>query len=288
MQLQLEGASLEQSPALKKLEEALSAEFGWAVNAVNHAFINRAVSEKAQRLGVSPPEYCHLAAVSPSELLALVEETNIGETAFFREAHQFQFLRQRLLSGLLRGLPATAPGRQLRVWSAACSTGEEAYSLAITINQVQPQMPDERAEVLATDLRNRALLEASRARYSAAALAGVDEPTRREFFEPLEGAPPGTEPLYQVVSAARRLVAFRRLNLFDRMFWRGVAGRFDLIVCANLLSSLSGQAARQLVANLNHALTDGGYLMVAPSEISLIHTPKFTSLTDEPSLFQKN
>lgn len=283
---------MEQTPALKKLEEALSAEFGWAVNASNHAVISQAVTDKARRLGVSPQEYCQLAATSQSELLALVEETTIGETAFFREPHQFRYLRQRLLPALLRsfsGVAASpAPGRQLRVWSAACSTGEEAYSLAITINQVQPQNQDAHAEVLATDLRNRALLDASRARYSATALAVVEDVTRAEFFEPVSNLQPDEEPRYQVASAARRLVAFRRLNLFDRMFWRGVAGRFDLIVCANLLSSLSGQSARQLTANLNHALSDGGYLMVAPAESTLIHTPKFTPLSDEPSIFQKN
>ena len=279
---------MEQTPALKKLEEALSAEFGWAVNPANQAVISQAVNDKARRLGVSSPEYCHLAAANVSELLALVEETNIGETAFFREPHQFKFLRQRVLPGLMRSVAAVAPHRRLRVWSAACSTGEEAYSLAITINQVQPQSQDEHAEVLATDLRNRALLDASRARYSAAALAVVEEPVRAEFFEPLNSANADAEPLYQVASAARRLVAFRRLNLFDRMFWRGVAGRFDLIVCANLLTTLSGQSGRQLISNLNHALSDGGYLMVAPREAGLIHTPKFTQLSDEPSLFQKS
>lgn len=279
---------MEQLSALKKLEEALSAEFGWAVNPANHAVISHAVNQKAQRLGVSATEYSQLAAASQSELLALIEETNIGETSFFREPQQFKFLRLRLLPELLRGLSTVTPGRQLRVWSAACSTGEEAYSLAITLNQVQPQDQDEHAEVLATDLRNRALLVASRARYSAAVLATVDDATRAEFFDSPDEMQVGGEPPYQVTSTARRLVAFRRLNLFDRMFWRGVAGRFDLIVCANLLTSLSGQAARQLIANLNHALRDGGHLMVAPSEVGMVHSPKFTPRTDEPSLFQKD
>lgn len=275
---------LESTPALKRLEEALSAEFGWAVNAENHAVISQAVAEKAGRLGVSAQEYCQLAAGSQSELLALVEETNVGATAFFREPQQYKFLRQHVVPALLRSLPAD---RRLRVWSAACSTGEEAYSLAITINQVRPQSQEERAEILATDLRNRALLDASRALYSPVALAEIETGTRQEFFEPVSGDAT-TEPRYLVAPAARRLVAFRRLNLFDRMFWRGVAGRFDLIVCANLLSMLSGTAARQLVANLSHALREGGFLLVAPTEVSLLHTSKLTSLPDEPSIFQKN
>jgi chemotaxis methyl-accepting protein methylase len=114
---------VEQIPALKKLEEALAAEFGWAVNASNHAVISQAMIEKAQRLGVSPAEYCQLAASSQSELLALVEETAIGDTAFFREPYQFRFLRQHILPALLHHRSATSPSRKLRVWSAACSWG---------------------------------------------------------------------------------------------------------------------------------------------------------------------
>ena len=268
---------MEATTALKRLEEALAEEFGWAVNAVNRAVISDAVNVKAQRLGLAPEDYCQLA-VSQSELLALVEEAAIGATGFFREPQQFAFLRARLLPELLQQCP---PDRQLRLWSAACATGEEAYSLAVTVNQVQPQTQQEHVEILATDVRNRALLDASRARYPAAALADVDEALRSEFFE-------STNDSYLVTPAARRLVVFRRLNLFERAYWRGVAGRFDLIVCTNLLMMLSGLAARQLVTNLGSALREGGYLMVAPAEATLIHSTKLTALSGAPAFFQKS
>lgn len=272
---------LEPTAAQKRLEDALAEEFGWAVNPANREIINTAVTNKAQRLGVAAQDYCQLAA-SPSELTALVEETAIGATRFFREPQQFAYLRLFILPALLRQCP---PERQLRLWSAACSTGEEAYSLAITVNQVLPQTQQEHIEILATDVRNRALLEASRARYSAAALTDIDEGTRAQFFEPVVA---GADDTYQVAQLARRLVVFRRLNLFERAYWRGVAGRFDLILCANLLKMLSGTAARQLVSNLSGALRQGGFLMVAPDEAAQIHTSKLSALPDEPSFFQKN
>lgn len=271
---------MEPTTSQKRLEEALAEEFGWALNVANREIISAAVTNKAQRLGVAAQDYCQLAA-NPSELTALVEETDIGATSFFREPQQFAFLRLFVLPALLRQCP---PDRQLRLWSAACSTGEEAYSLAITVNQVQPQTQQSHVEILATDVRNRALLEASRARYPVAALTNVDEAARAQFFEPASGV----ADTYQVTPLARRLVVFRRLNLFDRMYWRGVAGRFDLILCANLLKMLSGTAARQLVSNLGGALRAGGFLMVAPTEATLIHSTKFTALADEPSFFQKN
>lgn len=271
---------MEPTSSQKHLEDALAEEFGWAVNAANHDIISAAVTNKAQRLGIAAQDYCQLAA-NPSELLALVEETAIGATSFFREPQQFAFLRLFILPALLQQCP---PDRQLRLWSAACSTGDEAYSLAITVNQVQPQTPQGHVEILATDVRNRALLEASRAQYPVTALGTVDDATRAQFFEPVSG----TEDTYQVAQVARRLVVFRRLNLFDRMYWRGVAGRFDLILCANLLKMLSGTAARQLVSNLSGTLRTGGYLMVAPEETALIRTSKLSALADEPTFFQKN
>lgn len=278
---------MESKPALKQLEEAIAEEFGWAANVANQAIINAAVAGKAQRLGMSPQDYCEFAATSQSELLALVEETAIGATGFFNAPHQFDVLRQRLLPELLNACPTE---RQLRLWSAACATGEEAYSLAIAVNQVQPQAKDQHVEVFATDVRNRALLAASRARYPLATLQGVDGNTLAQFFERLPDTEDSAEAVesYVVAASVRRLVVFRRLNLFDRIYWRDVAGRFDLIFCSNMLSMLSGMAARQLVTNLSGALRTGGYLLVAPAEAQLVHSNKLTPLADEPSCFQKN
>ncbi len=274
----------EQTSVMKRLEEALAEEFGWAANATNKAIIQAAVDEKARRLGLSPETYCQHAVGNQSELLALVEATAIGETTFFREPPQFAFLRQTIFPQLLRDRPAEEP---LRLWSAACATGEEAYSLAITINQAQLQNPSvigaARVEILATDVRNCALLEASRAHYPASAVASLDEITRTEFFERIGKG----ETNFLLTAAARRSVVFRRLNLFDRMYWRGVNQRFDLIVCANVLSMLHGMAARRLVSNFAQALRTGGYLMVAPAEAGLVHSSKLTPLAEEPSFFQK-
>jgi chemotaxis methyl-accepting protein methylase len=102
---------VEQTPALKRLEEAVADEFGWAANAANQTIIRAAVDEKAQRLGLTPEDYCQLAAASQSELLALVEATTIGETAFFREPAQFAFLRQTILPQLLHDRAADQPLR---------------------------------------------------------------------------------------------------------------------------------------------------------------------------------
>jgi chemotaxis protein methyltransferase CheR len=271
--------------ALKKLEDALAENYGWASHPSLRAKIMIAVANKADRLGIASYEYCNIAANSQSELLALVEEAATSETFFFREADQFEHLRLTILPELMAGHPANG---KLRLWSAACSTGEEAYSLAIAFDLAKPAQSEQQVEVFATDVRNRALLEASRASYSSPSLRELDEKLRDRYFEqngsPPDGASGGA---YTVIPDMRRVVIFRRVNLLDRLFWKGVAGRFDLIFCANHLLFLHGTAARQMVSNLANSLRHGGYLIVSPSETNLINSPRFIQLADHPSFFRR-
>jgi chemotaxis methyl-accepting protein methylase len=276
---------MELAVALKKLEDALAENYGWASHPSLRAKINIAVANKAERLGIAPHEYCNIAAGSQSELLALVEEASTAETVFFREPNQFEWLRLKILPELMAAHP---PNGKLRLWSAACSTGEEAYSLAIAFDLAKPAQSEQQVEVFATDLRNRSLLEASRARYHPSSLSELDEEVRGRYFE--IGRSPSENPsgdTYTVISDIRKVVTFRRVNLQDRLFWKGMTGKFDLIVCANHLHFLHGTAARQMVANLANSLRQGGYLLVSPSEVNLINSPHFASLANAPAFFRR-
>lgn len=266
------------TPAFQKLAEALTAEYGWAVSPVNDAIIQAAVAAKAQRLGIGPDDYAQLVTANQSELLALVEETAVGATGFFQTPEQFAYLREQIAPQLLA---TNTPERPPHWWSAATATGEEAYSLAILLEQLAPQPAQKHAEIFATDVRNRALLTASAAQYPLASVTDLDAGTRAEFFKET-----GADKV-MVAQRARRLVSFRRVNLNERLFWRGVPQKFDLIVCANLLGMLSGMAARALVSNLNYALREGGVLMIAPHETSLMHSTKFKPLNGPAGFFIK-
>jgi chemotaxis protein methyltransferase CheR len=276
---------MELAAALKKLEEALAEHYGWSTHPVLREKVSVAIAKKAERLGIAPNDYCQIAAGSQSELLALVEEAASGDSHFFREQHQFEYLKAKILPELMAAHP---PHGKLRLWSAACSTGEEAYSLAIAFDQARTELNQQLVEVFATDVRNRALLEASKARYQLSSLSGLDEQLRDKYFE-LPGEISGTSSgeFRTLVPGIRRVVTFRRVNLLDRLFWKGVAGRFDLIVCANQLLYLHGTAARQMVVNLVNSLREGGYLMVAPSEVNLVNSSSFIQLADSPTFFRR-
>jgi chemotaxis protein methyltransferase CheR len=287
--------------ALKNIEAALTEHYGWSSSPALREKICAAVEIKAERLRVAPEEYCSIAASSFSEMLALVEEVSLGETWFFREPRQFDYLRDVVFPSLIKfnsngsnGSNASQGGR-LRIWSAACSTGEEAYSLAIAFEQSNSASSQAwgqaqwqaQAEVFATDVRNRALMDASQARYKESSLREVSQKTLERYFErglDSTGQPDGTQ---VVIADIRRRVIFRRVNLLERAYWKSLPNRFDLIVCSNLLTFLSNAAARQTVANLTNSLREGGYLMVSPDEESLVVSPQLIKAREGASFFQK-
>ena len=275
---------MELASALKKLEDALAEHYGWSGHPFLRQEINTAIAVKAGRLGITPSKYCQIAASSQSELLALVEETAMGDSYFFREPNQFEALRTKILPELILN---QSPNSKLRLWSATCSTGEEAYSLAIAFREARPEGSNQEVEVYATDVRNSALLEASQARYRSVSLRELSEEMRTRYFEPSGGFSRISGEFYTVVPDIRRVVIFRRVNLLDRLFWKGVAGRFDLIVCANQLAYLHGTAARQMCFNLINSLRVGGYLMVAPREEKLINSSRVMQQISFPTFFRR-
>jgi chemotaxis methyl-accepting protein methylase len=273
--------------ALKNIEAALTEHYGWSSSPALREKIGAAVKVKAERLRVAPEEYCRIAASSFSEMLALVEEVSLGETWFFREPRQFDHLRDVVFPRLIE---SGVRGERLRIWSAACSTGEEAYSLAIAFEQSKmkdPPSSQTQAEVFATDVRNRALMYASQARYKEDSLREVLPQTLERYFErglDPTGQPDGT---HAVIADIRRRVIFRRVNILEKAYWKSMPNRFDLIVCSNLLAYMSNMAARQTVTNLANSLREGGYLMVSPNEESLILSPQLIRTKEHISFFQK-
>jgi chemotaxis methyl-accepting protein methylase len=287
----LETNPVEDKAALKKLEEALAEHYGWAMHTSTREKVATAIARKAARLHVPTDQYCLLASSGSSELLSLVEEIAVSETFFFREPQQYEFLRTTVVPELFAKHAASeafSRDHRLRLWSAACSTGEEAFSLAITCHQVNPKADPSNVEVFATDVRNRALLEASRARYQPPALRMCDAALRATYFENYYNPPEAPlDSRHTVVSNVRRLVIFRRANLMDGMFWKGVSNRFELILCANVPMYLHSVALRQMIERLSRSLRAGGYLMVAPAETSLIEHARLKRVPACEGFFQK-
>jgi chemotaxis protein methyltransferase CheR len=250
-----------QTNHIQQVEKALAARYGWQTGDVWRDKLIAAIGQKAERLRIDENLYCQNAIHSFSELQALAEFVINSETRFFRDAQQFEILRQNVVPQLIQ---ARARERALNVWSAACSTGEEAYSLAILIQEQLPASEDWKVNVMATDLRGQAIITAMKGRYTASSLSLLNQEWRARYFVKAEAN--GSEDSYDVVPEIKRLVAFRRANLYDQDFWKTFKQQFDLIVCNHLLLHFHALAVKRTVEKFVSVLKPGGLFAVMKGE----------------------
>lgn len=196
------------------------------------------------------------ADASGDELTALLDAIATNHTAFFREPQHFAFLRDIVLPPLVRR-PGAAP---IAGWSAACATGEEAYTIAITCVDGLGEPAAGRVRLLASDLSTKALKVARTAIYRAERVADVPFETLRRHFEKGLGAQHGT---VRVAPHLQRLVDFQQFNLLDPLDSRT---RFDFIFCRNVMIYFDAAVKQRVVRNLEHRLAPGGYLFISHSE----------------------
>jgi chemotaxis protein methyltransferase CheR len=207
--------------------------------------------------------YCALLQQpeAEQELGHLIDAISTNHTFFFREIAHFDFLRDQAIPELAeRSRAERWPG--LRVWSAASSSGEEAYSIAITLAEKLPRWP---WEIEATDISRRILAKAAAAIYPEETVRRLPPATVRAYFQRGFGPQEGN---YRVKPALRDRVRFHHLNLLEGE--PPFPGLFQVIFCRNVMIYFDRPTQEELVARLSRRLVPGGYLMVGHSE-SLTH-----------------
>ncbi|MGB7436070.1 MAG: protein-glutamate O-methyltransferase CheR [Candidatus Acidiferrum sp.] len=188
------------------------------------------------------------------EYEALLERLLTQETSFFRYPAVFEAFEKRVLPDLHVKKFWRNP-RTLRVWSAGCSTGEEPYSVAITVLDTLSFADAWEVEILATDVGRQALKLAERGVYSGRSIASVNPKQLATHFFPVSGG-------HQVKNRIRRIVSFAQMNLASPVY----VGRMDLIFCMNVLIYFSEERRRALVQRFYECLEPGGYLFLGHSE----------------------
>ena len=206
--------------------------------------------------------YCaQLGSRAGNSLLdRLVSDLTVGETYFFRHRAYFDLLEHELLPRVVAAR-REAGQRRLRFWSAGCATGEEAYSLAILLRRLLPDLESWDSSVLGTDLNRSFLQRAREGCYGPWSLRGSDAAFTATYFTP-EGQ------RHRIKPWVADLVHFTQMNLADPVYpspANGTSG-LDLILCRNVLIYLAPDTAKQIVARLRAALVPGGWLVVGPSD----------------------
>jgi chemotaxis protein methyltransferase CheR len=195
---------------------------------------------------------------SGNELVTMLDSISTNLTSFFREGAHFEFLKQEALPEVL----SKTGQRRLRLWSAGCSSGEEPYTLAITLREALPASSSWDVRILATDLSTVVLQRAAQGLYDAERIKTVSPALVRTYFDQVK-MKDATRATYQVKESIRRMITFARLNLMES--WP-MKGPFDIIFCRNVMIYFEKPVQEVLVNRYYNLLGPGGYLFLGHSE----------------------
>jgi len=194
------------------------------------------------------------------ELDHMIDAMTTNKTSFFREIEHFKFLREMVLPQF--------KGRRMRCWSAACSSGEEPYSLAMLLREHLSDIDRRDVLILATDISRRMLEKGSKALYPEETLKDLPSSYQQKYFVRLRN----TACTYQISDTVRSMVRLARLNLMDS--WP-MKGPFHVIFCRNVMIYFDRVTQQQLINRFWELLGPGGYLFVGHSEGLSAITHKF-------------
>ncbi|MGA9884850.1 MAG: protein-glutamate O-methyltransferase CheR [Candidatus Acidiferrales bacterium] len=197
---------------------------------------------------------------SSTEYEALIERLLTQETSFFRYPEVFDALEKKILPDVQERKFWDNP-RTLRIWSAGCSTGEEPYSIAITVCEALKFAEAWEIEILATDISRRALRHAERGSYAKRSLENMPVARVDNYFTLAKHG-------YQVKPRIRRMISFVQMNLVESVY----VGKIDCIFCMNVLMYFSEQRRLAVLRRFYDALEPGGYFLLGHSE-TLSHSP---------------
>lgn len=244
----------------RRIAHTLHAHAGIALGEGKAALVYSRLAKRLRALGLrSFREYCALIdgvdGIDERQLMTAALTTNV--TRFYREPHHFDHLRDQVMPRLAERARA---GGRVRLWSAACSNGQEPYSMALTVLSVLPEAADLDVRILATDIDPNMVAEGAAGEYSEEALEPAPATLWRRHFDRVQGA--GRD-RWKAGAALRRLVSFKELNLIGD--WP-MKGRFDVIFCRNVVIYFDDATQERVWKRFTPLMNPGGILYIGHSE----------------------
>jgi chemotaxis protein methyltransferase CheR len=235
----------------------LGSRLGWAFADSDLPQLDQVLARRSETVRLSPAAYLSRFGTDNGwdEAAALAEELTITETYFFRHGEQFRALVEDVLPERVR---ARAGQQALNLLSVGCSSGEEAYSLAILAHEARPD-PGWTVSVLGLDANPAMLARAAAARYLSWSLRETPDATRERWFHPHDG-------IYELDARIRDTVRFRRHNVADDEPGLWPPEQYDVVFCRNLLMYLTPATAGTLIRRMTRSLVKGGYLFLGHTD----------------------
>jgi chemotaxis protein methyltransferase CheR len=228
--------------------------------------LQKKVDNRIVELGVTYADYCDYLTRNPAEWDIMIELVTINETYFYREENQLI----ECSSVVLPLLKKKRFGGPIRIWSAACSTGEEPYTLAMLIQETGHFLPGS-IEIIATDINKKVLEKANKGWYHKGSFAfrRIPENLLEKYFTPIDSG-------YQIKDSIKKMVNFQNVNLLNKQKIAQI-GEVDIIFCRNVLIYFDHMTTKQVIESLHKTLAPDGYLFLGHAE----------SITESDLGFQK-
>jgi two-component system CheB/CheR fusion protein len=276
------GTESEANPTVPTSGDALASIFNLLRNATGVDFTNYKQTTLNRRIGrrmllyklERVEDYAHYLQSNPAEVTALYQDSLIHVTSFFRDPESFNALKSLVFPVIIKD---KTPGTPIRIWVAGCSTGEEAYSIAICLLEfLADQFPRLPIQIYATDISETVIEFARNGVYTPSQVANVSPERLYRFFVQVDGG-------YQVSKSVREVCVFARQNLIgDPPF-----SRLDLISCRNVLIYLGTPLQKKLLPIFHYGLKSTGFLLLGTSETVGDFTDLFTLCDKRNKIYAK-
>jgi two-component system, chemotaxis family, CheB/CheR fusion protein len=268
-------STADHDPELEALLDYLKRNRGFDFTGYKRASLTRRIRKRIQAVSIdSYAAYRDYLDIHPAEFEELFDTILINVTSFFRDEDAWDFLRAEVVPQLLA---QKSPHEPIRVWSAACATGEEAYSLVIAFAEVMGADEfRERVKIYATDVDEQALIAARQAAYAAKDVETLPPEIVERYFE-------RSESRYLFRRDLRRAVVFGRNDLIQD----APISRIDLLACRNALMYFDAATQARIVSRFSFALNEGGYLLLGRAETLLTYTSMFAPVDLKRRIFRK-
>ncbi|MEW6669070.1 MAG: protein-glutamate O-methyltransferase [Thermodesulfobacteriota bacterium] len=247
-----------------RLAAFIHSELGIKMPDMKRPMLQGRLQKRLRHLGIASfddyAEYFFSPEGMKREVPHLIDAVTTNKTDFFREPRHYDILVRVVLPCMVESRSMGVP-RRLNVWSAACSTGEEPYTLAMVLSEFGERIPGFRFCILATDISSKVLEEAMRGIYEEERIEPVPPVMRKKYLLRGKGDNKG---LVRIVPELRSLVRFQRLNLMDKDY--GIRDPMDIVFCRNVIIYFDRPTQSKVLNSLVGHLKPGGYLFMGHSE----------------------
>lgn len=268
----------------KRVESYLRGKYNIDISAYNHSFLKKSISIRMNLTSCDTLEdYLLYLGNIPDEVPELMWQMNNSYSEFFRNPLTFTCLEQIILPQLLENKKIKREN-EIRIWSAACASGQEAYSLAILCDELmKPQMADINCRIFATDMNPDEISNAQMGVYQAPALGKVTLNRIQTYFTRKGGT-------YTIVPRLKESIDF---SVFDLVSGLGssppasIYGNFDLVFCSNLLFYYKPESRNAILEKIGNSLDQDGYIVTGETEREIVRQNNYREVLPYSAIFQR-